>query len=459
MKRWLTLGIALGGLVAVTAGAVSWWLATPTTRLVVVQDPLSATRPDPRPGAPDVIVVIGCTLRRDQLGVYDRSLATTPYLNQLAASGAVFDDVITAAPWTRPAAVALLTGRHAVTIGMVEPGDGMDRRLLAPEVVTLAEQLRDGGWTTIGGTANPNVSTAWNLAQGFDRYVQPEGTWAEGQSGKIPAQRLIDRVLEEVDARPDGRPLYLQVVLIETHAPIPDALPTPQPDPVPADVLAYRAAVHRFDDAVRDLHAALAERGVGGRDALLVVVNDHGEGLDWPEHHGMSHGRYLAPSAVGGVWVVAGPGVPVGARVAGVVSQVDVFPTLAELAGVPVAGGIAGISQVPAFATGWSVRDVAYSDTWFLATNRSAIYTDDAACQRDWSAAPEREGPARFRSGCFDRRADPTHANPRADEGLEERLVAWRREAEAEGARFTGAGYADPDEETLQALEALGYRE
>ena len=54
------------------------------------------------PGAPNLVLVIGCTVRRDQTSVHGGT-AATPFLQQLASEGGRFEDLVTAAPWTRAA--------------------------------------------------------------------------------------------------------------------------------------------------------------------------------------------------------------------------------------------------------------------------------------------------------------------------------------------------------------------
>ena len=111
--------------------------------LEVVSHPDDGSRATAPAGAPNVVLVIVCTVRKDQLQLHRPELDTTPWLAGAAERGAVFEDMITAAPWTRAANVALLTGRHAASVGMVEPGPAGNRRALADEVETMAEWFRD----------------------------------------------------------------------------------------------------------------------------------------------------------------------------------------------------------------------------------------------------------------------------------------------------------------------------
>ena len=90
-----------------------------------------------RRGRPDVLLVTIDTFRADHLHAAGYERATTPTLDSLAASGALFTQAISQAPETTPSHASLLTGAyppaHAVrSNGVYE---------LPPEVTTLAELL------------------------------------------------------------------------------------------------------------------------------------------------------------------------------------------------------------------------------------------------------------------------------------------------------------------------------
>ena len=459
-RRWIIAAIA-GLAVLFVAGAGAWWAFAKVKgrggRLVEVSDPLDGARAAAPTEAPNVVVVIGCTVRRDQTSLYRPELNSTPWLAQLGPRGVVFEDMVTAAPWTRPASTAIITGRHAIEVGMVEPGPGLNKRVLPESVSTMAEWFRDAGWHTIGGTANPNLSSQWAMHQGFDRYIEPAGLWSEGMGSKTDGVKLASRVARMLDDAPEGQPVYLQVLLIDAHAPYPDIGRAFGDASVPRTVHRYRAGLQKFDNAVKTLHTALFARGFNAENTIFVVVNDHGEGLNHPEHHGKAHGRYLMPSVVGGVWWMAGPGVPKDTRIWGMASQVDIFPTVAELARVPVDDPEVGISHASILASGRTEREYAFTDTWFHMSSRAAAYGNTHACQDDFAKRGANKGDGLYRPGCFDRQNDPDHTQLMEAPEVHEALQMWRAEAEAVMESFEGASDAEPEAGTLKQLEALGY--
>lgn len=158
-----------------------------------------------------------------------------------------------------------------------------------------------------------------------------------------------------------------------------------------------------MDAEVGRLFTALKEQ----RPDLLMVVADHGEGLDLPAHHGNGHGRYLYASAVHIPLLLHPPGLPAGHVVDGLSMNVDVAPTLLDLLGVPV----------PEVYDGKSLADAARGETQ---TGRA----HDTAAQ---------------------------HA-------LVAELVAWEAAVAAAAEPSAPVGGA-LEEETRSQLEAMGYLE
>lgn len=382
-------------------------------------------RPAAPEGAANLVVVVGCSLRRDAVGVYGGSAAVTPRMDAVAARGALLDDAIAAGVWTRESLAAMVTGRHAVDLELVERGPKATALRLPEGDVTVAEALAGRGWWTVGVNASPPVSDSVTaLWQGVDhlRDAPVDGWKPDLRLGDVDAARLAVRMLEE---RPTDRPFFAQLVLTESHKPV--KVPAAEsarwaelPNP------AYQATVARLDEAVGVLVDWLDAEGLADR-TFVVVVADHGEGLDRPPHHGPAHGRLVAPSVARVPWIVAGPGVPAGRRVPGLASGVDVAPTLLGLLGVD--GGLdagAGL-DLSASILGTverTPRSEAITDTWYTTADRAAIWTGARQCQRDFGSGPL-EGET-FVNGCFERGADPDHAAPIDDPALMARLVAWR---------------------------------
>lgn len=414
---------------------------------------------------PDVVVVIGCTIRRDQLDPYGSGLGLTPFLAELAGRGALFEDALAAAPWTKPGHVALLTGQHAVSVGMVEPDRGRNSRRLSERATTMAELFSLQGYATLGLTANPNINAIFGTAQGFDAYFEGSELWREVGTVKTAGSVMVDRALELVSEVPRDRPIYLQLTLVDSHEPF-DTTQEEAKALVSGDepllLGRYRGDLQHFDQALRRLHDGLEAAGRGQQRTIFVVVSDHGEGADWPENQEVQHGYSLYEPVVAMPWVVAGPGVARSHRVAGLASQVDVLPTIAGLAQVP---GYIGPGQDWSAAlrgeTDRTTRTRAWSDSWFWEVQRAAVFTDERACMDEYLRLDRTRSPMEL-PVCWDRRRDPLAQDPLPpDEALLAELRRWRADRRAELQAWPDTADAELDRaaQLQEQLEGLGYVE
>lgn len=400
---------------------------------------------------PNVVLVIGCTVRRDQLTPYGGPPETTPFLARLAAEGVRFDDAVATASWTREAAAGLLTGEPSARYGLPDPGPGINRRVLPDAATTIAERLRDEGYDTLGVTANPNLVEAYGMAQGFAAYAGT-GDHAFDRGERVAGTEVVDAGLQLVDQRRGWGPFYLQLVLIDTHLP---RATTPRERARFADegstrmVVDYRATLRRLDDALARLDEGLRARGLD--DTWFVFVADHGEGLRLPAHHGGAHGTRMYRSTLAIPWIVRGPGVRPGV-VQGLASGEDVAPTLLGLLGAPFAATGRDWSALVR-GGGRTDRTRAFAMSMFGDVDIASVWTPDRVCQRDYGSL---DGP--MPDGCFDRAADPDATTPLADAPLAAELDAWRTARLAEGAAYVPVT-ATPGEDTLEQLRELGYLE
>ena len=117
--------------------------------------------PDQEP-FPNVLLVVLDTTRRDRIGVYGNDKGLTPALDALAAEGTIYDNAISAGSWTLPSHASICTGLYPR-----DHGTTVEHWKLLPEFTTLAEILRDQGYSTIGVCSNPWVSQSTGLHQGF----------------------------------------------------------------------------------------------------------------------------------------------------------------------------------------------------------------------------------------------------------------------------------------------------
>lgn len=415
---------------------------------------------------PNVVVLIGCTVRRDQMTPWGAPDAVTPHIGSLASSGTVFDDLVAAAPWTRAASTAILTGYHAVSVDMVEKDAGRNDSVLPASLTTMGEHMKARGYHTIGSSTNPNLSSLFGFSAGYDVYQPGVGRidWSQKYRGIKMSEHLLDAVDTHLASAEADKPVFIRAMMLDAHQPRATAGKAGKrfrEDGLDERIVDYRYNLHQFDKAVKKLDEGLQERGLDRSNTVFVIAADHGEGMYYPDHHGWGHGNYLMPSTNHVPWIMAGPGVAQDHRVLGVASQIDIMPTLMGTIGKPLVESekVDG-TDLSAMVRGESSvtpHEAVYADTWFNESQRSAIYTPTHMCQQDWLGNDA--GDEYFSVGCFDRHADPLLTTTvHGQESLLENLASWREDAL--NLRISdAAGSAEVDDELSEQLEALGYAE
>src|SRR5678815_3014517 len=90
----------------------------------------------------NLVVIALDTLRPDHLGCYGYARATSPNIDAWAKNAVIFENAQTAAPWTAPSLLSLMTSLYPDVHQVVrfpDPGQMSDN------VTTLAEVLKKSG--------------------------------------------------------------------------------------------------------------------------------------------------------------------------------------------------------------------------------------------------------------------------------------------------------------------------
>ncbi len=313
---------------------------------------------------PNVIVILVDTLRADALSVYGAPADASPALAEFAKDGVVFEQFVTSASWTRASTASLLTSLAASTHTCEQKSSA-----LPPAVVTLAEQMSEGGYATGGLPNNANVTASQGFGQGFDWFpyepsypmMARESTYALSMYQLVrkqvylrlvkakrvedyytPAEAQLSRAKAWVSAN-KAQKNFLFVHLMEPHDPYfthpydgqgigRAEFPDPPPDWSEKLKGLYRGEVQWVDSELGTFFTDLKASGYYD-DAVIVVTADHGE--EFLEHGGWWHGTTLYDEQVHVPLIVKLPGNQyAGSRVPWQVRQVDVAPTVAALAGI-----------------------------------------------------------------------------------------------------------------------------
>ena len=283
----------------------------------------------------------------------------TPNIQRLADQGLLFRQAFCAAPTCSGSRACLLTGQWAHSNGMIGLAhrgyelDDYGRHL----VRTLGEA---GYWSALIGeqhvSADPGVL-------GYDRVVDIDTHHAD---------TVAPAAVELLRSAPP-RPFFLSIGFFETHreyfepTSVRDALYSLPPANLPdtpetrRDMAGFKGSARSLDQGVGAVLNALDEHGLAD-DTLVILTTDHG--LPFPGAKATLYDRGL-----GVMLIMRGPGGFTGGKVSdALVSQIDLFPTLCELAGVAPPPWLQGRSLLPVVAgRAREVNDAVFAELTFHA--------------------------------------------------------------------------------------------
>lgn len=309
-----------------------------------------------------IFIVVDC-FRRDHLSLYGYDRQTTPMLDSLSENAAVFENAITASPWTYPSVASVLTGFYPHNHGGTHQSDPSNFDLEYPskilqEILALPEMLSALGsqsyFTTPIATATL-VSTGW-FEHSFTLLSK--------------APRHIKDILKWLGSRKDQNTfvyfqpsdLHVPVEVTEEYRKvfgdipdIPDLEGWQFRDGARLGESAFEEyrenRIKLYDCAIRFVDAQIAGflkslEEMNLRDSSLIVITaDHGE--EFWEHveqekkyfydprgiWGVGHGHNLFQEIIGVPLICWGPGMTPG-RYGHNVSLVDLVPTVLGVCGI-----------------------------------------------------------------------------------------------------------------------------
>lgn len=424
---------------------------------------IAASAPPASP-RPNIVYIVADDLGWKDVGFHGSDIQT-PNLDRLAQGGVRLEQFY-AQPMCTPTRAALMTGRYPHRYGLqtiVIPSAGTYG--LATDERLLPQALKEAGYTTLMvgkwhlGHADRKY---WPRQRGFDYHYGPvlgeidyfthaaHGRTDWYRDNKVVKEKgyateLLGRDAVKLIRAQDGKqPFFLYVAFTAPHAPYqaPQEYLDRYKHIADPNRRAYAAMITAMDDQIGAIVAALDERGL--RDNTLVVFQSDNGGPRSAKVTGeidMSGGTIPADNGPyrdgkgtlyeGGTRVVSlmnWPGhLPAGAVVDESMHTVDMFPTLAALAGAATDGGkpLDGVNVWPAIANGQpSPRtEVVYDVEPF----RAAIRDGDYKLVWQVTLPPQIE--------LFNLKTDPSETtniaadNPQKVAELQQRLIALSRDA------------------------------
>jgi arylsulfatase len=399
----------------------------------------------------NVVLIALDTQRADHLGCYGYPRRTSPFIDSIARRGVVFERCYAPNIPTHPSFTTMLTGKEAITHNIVNIGG---KAPITDGVRLLPEILKEHGYAT---AAVDNLGR--HFSRGFDEYARYE--WDRTNPQVLRKAETVTTaalpVIERLLARP--RPFFLFLHYWDPHTPYLPPAPYRRKF-YPADRDPYDVQNHSLDEAwswepfkwyfhqwmpgvtdadyvinLYDGETAYMDRHLRPvfqalapalDDTLVIITADHGEVLNeqlgYFDHHGLYEGNVHVPL------IFSWPGkLPAGRRVPGFVQNLDLAPTILDLAGIPDRDGMEGLSLLPAT---FGLRDGNYDEvylsesTWEVKRGlRTARWKFINSIEPDPHGRPMQE--------LFDLDADPTEQHnlidvqPDVARDLAARLDAW----------------------------------
>ena len=275
------------------------------------------------------------TVRRDHLSCYGYERRTTPNLDKLAREGVLFTDHVANSGWTLPQYMTMHTGlyplTHRMTLLKYNPP-------LSPKISTIAEILREHGYTTMGfSSSNGYLHPQLGYGRGFDDYF-----WGLGYNQATG--RMTQEVIRWLDENGKRKKFFIFVHDNDTHEPF------NPPEPFNSMwgeeyVDKYDGEISHVDHYFGKILDKIEELDIKEK-TLIVYTSDHG--TEFWEHGFLEKKVNLYNEILHVPLVMSCPSVlPEGKVIQGLIATVNIVPTILDILDIPIKRGLQGRSFLP----------------------------------------------------------------------------------------------------------------
>lgn len=337
---------------------------------------------------PNFLFILVDDLGWADVGVNGSTFYETPSIDGLASRGMRFTDGYVASPMCSPTRASIMTGKHPARlhmtnwIGAPQPEEYKWNTILrsAPynealplEEVTLAESLQAAGYETVifgkwhlgknevywpenQGFETNVGACAWGAPAGGKNYFSPYGNprLEDGPDGEHLPDRLAKETIKFLKQDRD-RPFFAYLSFYSVHSPWmarQDLKEKYFKKDKPADERrrerwidfalkqnksVYAAMIEAMDLAVGDVLAALKSTGLD-KNTVVFFLSDNGGASEVTSNAPLRAGKcFLFEGGIRVPFIVSWPGRVEAGSVSHVpVTSTDFYPTILELAGVPL---------------------------------------------------------------------------------------------------------------------------
>lgn len=354
--------------------------------------------PAAAPERPNVIVVLTDDQGWMDAGVYGSEYYETPNLDRLAARGVRFTNAYSASPLCSPTRLSVLTGMYPHRFGMTAPHGHLaplppntplytpgkagapwqayqvpePTRYIPLDVQTFGTVFKDAGYTTafigkwhLGNPPHSPESFGFDLVLGGRGNPGPPGGFFAPWLDTTPLPKrpkgthIDDAITDEAlkfmaDSHQRGRPFFVNLWFYNVHAPFQAKQPLikkyrGKTDPRgKQDFAVMGGMLETMDDNLGRVMDQIDKLGLD-KETIIVFWSDNGGNMyDEPEGTTPTHNAPLRAGKgnihEGGIRVPAvidWPGVTEAGSVSdAMVSTIDIFPTILQMAGLDAPGGV-----------------------------------------------------------------------------------------------------------------------
>jgi arylsulfatase A-like enzyme len=299
---------------------------------------------------PNIVLILVDTLRADWTTPYGFEGDVSPELQRWADRGVVFERALAQSSWTKVSMASLLTSLWPRSHGVRLPTDGLSERAL-----TVADVLRSAGYRTYAVQSNGWLEQSFGFHHGFDHYVFPRALGQAGQLGLSSVWPHGERVLEEanrlIEAHAPGSPFFLYLHFMDVHE---YAAPPEFKNFGGGSEGSYLAAIRWLDDVIERVRESLERAGLSER-TVMIFASDHGEAFG--ENQSYGHARHVFTPVLHVPLVIRFPFAMEPVRVRSQVRNLDIAPSVLDIAGLAIPDGFEGESLLPLIAATDPPRD------------------------------------------------------------------------------------------------------
>lgn len=349
------------------------------------------------------IILIGVdTLRADHLGSYGYHRNTSENIDSLAGDSFIFTNAVAASSWTKPSMASIMTALYPTVHGAIGPAE-----MLLEKHHTLAEMLKENGYTTVGVNTNGNISHIWKFDQGFDVYQYPhqfipaENLVYKGYEGgySFPSACAVTDCAIQWLKRDREEPFFLFLFYLDPHDPytINEEFSFGQTYNGPIDgsreklkeidqMGAQQAAeVRQYIIDLYDGEIAYTDKHIGRlidyckksglyNNTLIVLTSDHGEGL-WDDGF-RAHGSTVSQAQINIPLIIHCPPLAGGKTIKQFTSTINILPTILEATGIEPPDQFQGKSLLPLMLGRREKERLIYSELAYGSRDLDGIILD-----------------------------------------------------------------------------------